>query len=360
MRCAHCWFHEGWKKENLGGDVLTFDEIERTARSIRHITFLSLTGGEAFGREDLVEIAEMLSRNTRLRRYQIPTSGYRTDIVVQKTEELLKRMPRIPFRVDVSLDGDEELHDRIRGVPGAFSRLRETIVALRGLRRRYPHFDIGVITTISSFNHDRVETVERVARDLNPEGEWMVNIVRGAPRDSRALDCGTEGYERAQRLIEDRVRSAPGVGHAGHATAGWLSAKNAVRRRIILRVLEGRERGGGCAAGSVGGVIYSDGDVRACELLDRSLGNLRDVDYDLRALWSSAEADAVRDWIQDTECICTQECFLSTSMLIQPRHWPAVVRERMRLAVSRRSGRERHAPESSALSAGSRGRATGG
>jgi radical SAM protein with 4Fe4S-binding SPASM domain len=93
--------------------------------------------------------------------------------------------------------------------------------------------------------------------------------------------------------------------------------------------------GGGCAAGALGGVIFNDGEVRPCEMLEHSFGNIRDHDYQLPALWNSSEARERRAWIQDTKCMCTQECFLSISLLIQPRHWADIVKERLKLLMYR-------------------------
>src|SRR5262249_37032325 len=111
MRCAHCWFSEVWKEEHLTERQLGFDELSRLADSIPTMAFLSLTGGEAFARSDVVEIAEMFVRKVRLARYQIPTSGYKPELIVPRAEAMLQRNPRTPFRVDVSLDGTREVHE---------------------------------------------------------------------------------------------------------------------------------------------------------------------------------------------------------------------------------------------------------
>ena len=340
MKCRHCWFSEDWKETWLQHETLGFDELQKLARSIPRITFLSLTGGEAFARRDVVEIAAMFARETRLHRYQIPTSGYKPDLIVERAEQMLRVNPGIAFRVDVSLDGTREVHEHIRRIPGGFERALTTIRELNHLKQRYAHFDVGVITTISSFNQHEVAEIASVVQAVNPDGEWMVNIVRGEVRDPVAHDVDTGAYIEAHRLIRERVESGAYNGHSGHSTAKWLSAKNAVRREIITRTLQGTCKGGGCAAGTLGGVIYADGEVKPCEMLNDSLGNLRDFDFDLAALWNAPAADGMRAWIQDTRCNCTQECFLSVSMLIQPQHWPSIVRERIRLG--------RHAPASKA------------
>lgn len=327
MSCGHCWFTRQWKERRLQGARLEVADYERLARSIRWLAFLSITGGEAFARPDLLAIVRAFVRGTRLARYQIPTSGYLTDTILQSTEQLLREHRRLPFRVDVSLDGTRDTHDAIRGVTGGFERACATIRELNRLCTAYPWFDVGVISTISRQNQSEVAELAQVVDSVHPLGEWMVNLIRGEPRDPTATDVSLEAYREAHELIRLRPRR-----HRGHFGAGWLSAKNVVRRRMILENAAGAGKGGGCAAGSLAGVIHTDGSVWSCEMLEESLGNLKDYEFDLRRLWESEPARRQRRWIQDSRCQCTQECFLSMSMLIRPECWVGMVGERLRMA----------------------------
>lgn len=331
MKCEHCWFNEEWKAKELTSKALTYDEYEKLADSIECIRFLSLTGGEAFHRNDIVELATMIRRKTKLSRYQIPTSGYKTERIVVAAEQLLQANPDTPFRVDVSLDGVGEVHNNIRRINDGYERACNTIIELNKLKRHYSHFDVGVITTISYHNQLTIEEIGSAVEKIHPEGEWMINITRGTPRDPEAANIQLSAYKRAHELIDQRIAEGKYRGHSGHWTAKWLSAKNAVRRQLISDIVEGKREGGRCAAGSLGGVIYSDGSVKVCEMLDKPLGNIRDFNYDLAALWNSATASSLRRFIQETNCQCTQECFLSVSMLIQPDTWPGMVSERLKL-----------------------------
>jgi MoaA/NifB/PqqE/SkfB family radical SAM enzyme len=245
MKCRHCWYNEDWKEEHLKRDQLTFDELERLARSITRIQFLSLTGGEAFRRPDIVDIAAMFARQTRLARYQIPTSGFLPDLIASSTERMLRVNAGVPFRVDVSLDGTKETHDRVRNIKGGYERAITTVHELNRLKRRYPYFDVGVITTISRSNQDEVDEIAAVVEEVNPDGEWMVNIVRGEPRDPNATSVDVDKYWRAHEIIDQRIRQGRYKGHGGHMTAPWLSAKNATRRKVIKRILKGQCNGGG-------------------------------------------------------------------------------------------------------------------
>lgn len=360
MKCRHCWFNEDWKEKHLvhkahpnqipvisdneqliktrkvDYDPLTFDELEKMATSMPRLTFLSLTGGEAFIRRDIVDIVDMFSKKTKLGRYQIPTSGFVTDMIVEKAERMLKRVPNIPFRVDVSLDGTEKTHEHVRNVAGAFDRALETIRELNKLAKKYPHFDVGVITTISQYNQNEIDEIAEIALEANQQREWMVNITRGEPRDPTSINVDPDKYLHAHNIIEQKIAGDNFVGHSGHAAGSWLSAKNAVRRQIIHDTITEKQPGGGCSAGALSAVIYSDGEVYPCELLEQSFGNIRDFDYNLPRLFNSVKSDEIRAWIQDNRCICTQECFLSMNLLIQPQHWPALLRERIRIGRSSR------------------------
>jgi radical SAM protein with 4Fe4S-binding SPASM domain len=332
-RCAHCWYNETWKEKYLQQDDLSFTELEKIADSIDQLRFLSFTGGEAFSRSDIVEIAQMFASKTKLKRYQIPTSGFNPDLVVSKTEQLLAQNRAIPFRVDVSLDGTEATHDHIRDTKGCYAHALSTIKELNRIKNRYSNFDVGVITTISGDNQHEITEISKIVETINPSGEWMVNIVRGNPRNPTVKTVALENYKLAQTLIEERIHKKKYSGHSGHLFASWLSAKNATRRKVICTILKGKYKGGNCAAGILGGVIYNDGSVYPCEMLSDSFGNIKDFDYNQKEIWNSSKAGTIRKLIRSRKCTCTQECFLSINLASQPKYWLDMIRERMRLLL---------------------------
>ncbi len=331
MKCKHCWFSEEWKCDNLKEESLSFEELDKLSNSLNKMLFLSITGGEAFGRNDIEAIVKLFTGKNKTSRYQIPTSGYLTSQIISKTETMLIQNPGIPFRVDVSLDGNDEIHDRIRNLKGSYKCAVETIKELNKLKKKFPYFDVGVITTISCFNQHIIEEISGIIKDVHSDGEWMVNLVRGDTRDSGAADVDLKNYNKAQDIINARIKDGSYKGHSGHLSAKWLSAKNSLRRKVISDIVENKKEGGACSAGAIAGVIYADGSVYPCEMLGKSFGNLRDFDFDLGKIWNSKTAVEIRNWIQDNHCICTQECFLSTSLLMQPQLWPDLIYERLKL-----------------------------
>ncbi len=335
MKCRHCFYNEKFRAQNnITKDELTYDEIDKLAASIKKILYISFAGGEPFIRDDLEEIIKLFTVRKKVFRYQIPTSGYKTDLILDKTERILKDNRTIPFRVHVSLDGNESVQKKIRGLNDSFRKAIETIKELNKLKKKFDHFDVGVITTVCSYNQDIIEELSSIVEEYHDDGEWCINLLRGDPRNPEAGEIQLEHYIKANEIIDKRIKARRYKGYSGHLSSGWLSAKNAARRKIICKIISGKFKGGGCTAGSLGGIIYPDGSVYPCELLKNSFGNLKDYNFNISGLWNSADAKKLRNWIQDSECICTHECTLSTNFLIQPRTWPVLLSERLKLFVN--------------------------
>jgi MoaA/NifB/PqqE/SkfB family radical SAM enzyme len=328
-KCSHCWFSADWKGKNLSGDLLTLDEIERLSKSLGHIRFLSITGGEAFLRDDIEEIIKVLLNNAKIDRYDIPTSGFNPDMITSKVENILKNNTKIPFRVDVSLDGTADVHNQIRKNKNSYKNAIETIQNLNRLKRKYSNFDLSIITTVSDANYHEINEIGKLVQEILPDGEWYVNLMRGDTPEINVSDETLTSYIKAQSIIYDRQNRNTFKGDR-HNLGKWITAKNSLRRDLIVNIVNGNKKGGGCWAGTMNVVILSNGDVRACELLPDSFGNLRDNDFDLPKMLNSQIGKDIRNKIQQTECICTHECNLSVNIMMQPSCWFDLLKYRVK------------------------------
>jgi MoaA/NifB/PqqE/SkfB family radical SAM enzyme len=131
-----------------------------------------------------------------------------------------------------------------------------------------------------------------------------------------------------------------------------ITAREMLGRRIQLKLLRDKEFQIPCYAANLMGVIKSNGDVFACELRDDKLGNVRDFDHDFRKLWLSDRARAISRDIIDNKCYCTHECFMSTNILFNPRLYPALAAEVLKLRRARRRGPTATAAEGAAAADG--------
>jgi hypothetical protein len=62
-----------------------------------------------------------------------------------------------------------------------------------------------------------------------------------------------------------------------------------------------------------------DGEVWECSVMGTSMGNLRDVGYDMRKLWFSARAAEVRRAVKTRGCFCPVANISYTNMMCDPR-----------------------------------------
>src|SRR5207247_544136 len=113
-------------------DELRLDGIRACFRQSPRFLWVDLTGGEPWLRKDFVDICEALLTSCRhLVLLHYPTNGYLTDKIVAGTKEI-RRMGGAKLIVTISTDGDEAMHDEIRGVAGGW---RGQIATFRRVRQ---------------------------------------------------------------------------------------------------------------------------------------------------------------------------------------------------------------------------------
>ena len=73
-------------------------------------------------------------------------------------------------------------------------------------------------------------------------------------------------------------------------------------------------------------VVSETGEVYPCEILGKSMGNLRDYGCDLQRLLSEKSNDDLRNWIVDTKCKCSFECALAANVTWNVSMYPRLAR----------------------------------
>lgn len=168
-RCTMCNI---WRLRH-NRDELTLEEIARflSSPSLSDLVELDLTGGEPFLRPDLPVLIEKISalkqENLRgLKTIALATNG----LLPRQTSEKVRRIllaidGRFDLAMVCSLDGIGEHHDQVRGVSGAYAKVRETIDRLGELASRNPHFQLGIKTTILPGNWEDLPDLIRFAKE---------------------------------------------------------------------------------------------------------------------------------------------------------------------------------------------------
>lgn len=258
LACTHC----SSNADSHGSLGYSTDEARNILRQMAEIGVVDVafSGGEPLLRRDLEELIRFasaggLSTGTS-------TNGY---AVTERRARSLKAAGL--DRLQVSLDGTREAHERVRG-KGSFDH------AVTAIRRS---LDAGLRTHICF-------TAMRSNAHLLPE---MIDL---------AVELGVDGFNLSQfvptgRGVADEAL-APLV--AKRLLEVWLDAKarhsalhlTAHSSGLAALSPEAEHCRGGCQAGISIGCITPDGDVTPCVMFPLSLGNLRD--RALADIWSSS------------------------------------------------------------------------
>lgn len=325
-RCQSCdiWKIYPAEKERLA-EELSVEEIERIFRSVGQVYFFNISGGEPFLRKDIVDIVRVGCEQLRPSVVHIPTNALSPKRVAALTEEILVGMKQwgpegVKLTLKPSFDGVGEFHDWVRGIPGNYAKLVETLGLLRDLRAKHDHLRIGVGTVISTMNLQRLPEIIEQSRkfgvdtyisEVAEEREEMRNVSTGITPSAEQYGEAIGDF-RAETF--DRLKEASGM---ELLTQGMRYEYYEITRRW----LRDRKQVIPCFAGISNAHISPYGDLWPCAILagSKSFGNLKDVDYDFWTLWHSERAAEVRAGIKRGECDCPLANQAYANMLLSPR-----------------------------------------
>lgn len=226
----------------------------------------NITGGEPFLRNDISEVLkEIRSRGFDI---YILSNGILID------NERAKILSDLAIKgVQVSIEGPEEIHEKIRG-KGSFPS------ALKGVRHLLDHgITVTLNVTLSDINADYfMEMVEL----SSSTGVQRLGFSRLVPSGrGKSLLPNMLKKDRARKLYEAIISLK-------------INGLDIVSGDPILSQLfssDKKDHGsiatGGCAAGISGVTILQDGTITPCRRLEIPIGNIRKDS--LREVWATSE-----------------------------------------------------------------------
>ncbi len=305
-RCLMC---DIWKTTRA--EEIETSELERHLASIEElgVEWVVFSGGEPLMHTDLFRLARLLRGR-----------GIRTTIL--SSGLLLERYAeQIAGGIDdviVSLDGPPAVHDRIRGITGAFERLAAGVAALE---RGAPGYPIAARCTVQALNAAHLRETVAAARQLSLRSlSFLAADLTSAafnrpepwpaPRQ-RALSPDLAALEKE---IEKLIRENDADGFVVESPEKLRRIAAHFRAHLGLETHQAPR----CNAPWVSAVVEANGDVRPC-FFHAAIGNWRSTSLD--AVLNGPRAVAFRENLQIAENPVCRQCVCSLY-----REIPAAVR----------------------------------
>ena len=310
-RCKTCNI---WRKEDRQNE-LSIAEYESIFKSLGRTPYwFTLSGGEPFLRQDLLDICRIIYSYCAPGIINIATNGLLCDIIPETVGQIVEACPRSRIIVNLSLDGIGEAHNNIRGIPGNWDKVIKTYTSLRDIDS--PNLEIGIHSVISIYNTSSIpEIYEYVNTSLMPDfyiteiAEERVELdTKGA-----AITPSQEDYAAAvdyisKKLLEKRVTRTSKITRAFRLEYYNLSKQILKNNKQVIP----------CYAGFASAHIAADGNVWMCCIKAETIGNLRNQGMDFKKVWFGEPAKKLRETIKSERCYCPLANASYTNMLLHP------------------------------------------
>lgn len=309
-KCRTCGIWKVYQdKHNSPDEELSLDEIDRIFRSVGSVYFFNISGGEPFLRDDLDKIIVSACKHLHPHIIHVPTNGLLPEKIAAKVKDIFEGMNNAgyhgPLAVKPSFDGIGDKHDGIRGIPGNFEKVLETVKQLQTLQKEFTQLQVGLGTVISQFNIDDLTEIMDYVDTLDVDSyiNEIAEIRSEMDGQEKDITPDWERYEQAMLLFKEQTRKKLS------SQKGLLKITQGFRLLyydLAVETLKHKHQAVPCYAGYSNAHISPYGDVWACCVLggEQSMGKLREVDYDFMKVWHSEQADLVRRGIREQKCYC--------------------------------------------------------
>ncbi len=280
-------------REVFQGDL--FSEVE----------FVGLHGGEPTLRKDLAEICQIIQQACpSLKQLWISTNGLGSQRVEKRILEIFEKLDLTRLKtldVNVSIDGLEDVHDKIRGIKGGFKQSIKTIEILKRLSEKYP-IKISMGTVIQPLNLHQLDDVEKLASDLGVilNFQPMMFDTFFSVDKNPDLRFSKEDMQKFKEIMQTKLSS-----DASTTSFYWCD---------LLSMMKGSNRKSPCAFDRYVLSLYPTGEILPCSREDWIIyGNV--YDEPVEKIWFGKRAKEVRERMKREVCPkCSSYCGVEFSL----------------------------------------------
>ena len=305
-RCKTCNIY---KKKS---DNLTLDEYGKVFKNIGHSPYwVTISGGEPFLRNDLVDICKVIYTFSKPKILNIPTNGILVEKITKDVEEIAKSCPDTQVIINLSIDAVGEKHNEIRQVPENYTKVIQVYKNLKKLK--YNNLNIGIHTVISKFNVKNFSEISSKLMLLKPDSYITEIAEERNELDTMNADITPSliSYRSAIDYLIHRIKNGKFKGMNKITQAFRIEYYN-----LVKRILRDKVQVIPCYSGIASVQISPDGELWSCCIKAQSMGNLRDENYNFKKIWNNSKFDKERESIRNKECYCPLANASYTNMLM--------------------------------------------
>jgi MoaA/NifB/PqqE/SkfB family radical SAM enzyme len=262
-RCVMCGYWEGDRErltvEDLQGQMEAFKALG--------VQWFLFSGGEALMHPDLFSIADVLQPLGA--KSSLLTNGL---MLKKAAGEIMDHFDE----VIVSLDGEKEVHEGIRGVEGSFDKLVEGVKALKAMNPSYP---VSGRSVIQKANHASLPGIIDAARSMGLDRISFLPVDATTKAFSRvqlssSLAPDAMETETLRRILKETFKR-----YKKEFATGFVAERPRKLGKMVtyFEAVNGKGvfEAPACNAPWVSAVVEADGTVRPC-FFQMPLGNIRE------------------------------------------------------------------------------------
>lgn len=276
---AKCYMCNTWQYPSKSSEEITVEDIRKIPGGLK---FANITGGEPFLRNDIEEIVNVVKSKTQ--RLVISTNGFFTEKII----DIAKKNKDVGFRI--SIEGLPAANDELRGIKDGFDHGLRSLLQLHELGLK----DIGFGITVS----------DRNAKDLNELyslADWLgLEFATAAVHNTYYFHKFDNEIKDKKMVTGEFEKLIQRLLKSNHPKKWFRAYFN----HGLINFINGNERLLPCGMGT--DVFFMDpyGDIRPCNGMEMSMGNIKQKSFD--EIWGSEEAKKVREAV----CTCKKNCWM--------------------------------------------------
>lgn len=163
---------------------------------------------------------------------------------------------KIRLTLGVSLDGIGEMHDKVRGVPGAFEKVMENVKFMQELQKEVP-FGMSIDPTIFSMNVQEMQKLKALADRLNLPITFQFAATADGYYNNSALENVLSINEKGKHSIVDFLKRQIAQSSLFDALAYYYA-------EVIAQYEGATQRNLPCPFADRGMLLNPDGTVQYC------------------------------------------------------------------------------------------------